>query len=86
MASYKVELSNSAEKALFKIPKKMLTKVTSALEGLAYNPRPQGCKKLSGYEDVYRIRIGDYRVIYEIHDEIILVKVLKIGHRRDVYR
>lgn len=86
MESYKVELSASAEKALFKIPKKMIEKVTHALEMLAHNPRPHGSKKLTGFADVYRIRIGYYRIIYEIHDNIILVKVLKIGHRKEIYR
>ena len=86
MANYRVELSSSAEKALFKIPKKMILKITAALEALSYNPHPHGCKKLSGFQNIYRVRIGDYRVIYEILEEIILVKVLKIGHRKEIYR
>ncbi len=86
MANYRVELSASAEKALFKIPKKMVERITFELQALSHNPRPQGCKKLVGFQDVYRIRVGDYRIVYEIHAQIILVKVLKIGHRKEVYR
>ena len=53
---------------------------------LADNPRPRGVEKLEGRENRYRIRVGDYRVIYEIHDEVLLVLVVRIGHRREVYR
>jgi mRNA interferase RelE/StbE len=56
------------------------------IEALATNPRPPGCRKLAGYKDVLRIRVGTYRVLYSVNDKRIIVIVLKIGHRRDVYR
>lgn len=86
MKSYKIEVSKSAEKTLFRLSKEMVVKVVSALQKLATEPRPAGCRKLGGQRDTYRIRIGVYRIIYEIHDDIVLVRVLKVGHRRDIYR
>lgn len=86
MAVYRVELSRSAEKALFKLPKTALQKIVAALKGLEASPYPPGCRKLSGETAVYRIRIQVYRIVYEVYDELVLVKVLKIGHRKDVYR
>ena len=56
------------------------------MRGLANDPRPPGCDKLAGVENLYRIRVGDYRVVYQIRDEMLLVLVVKIGHRREVYR
>ena len=86
MAKYRVELTHSAEKALYRLPKTVLPKVITALENLGTDPRPTGSRKLSGQADTYRIRVQKYRIIYEVYDEIIVVKVLKIGHRKDVYR
>lgn len=86
MAKYRVELTHSAEKTLFKLPKTVLPKILSALQGLAFDPFPAGCRKLSGEQNTFRIRVQNYRIIYEVHPEIILVKVLKIGHRKDIYR
>lgn len=86
MARYRVELSKSAEKALFKLPKAAIQKVVAAIRGLALNPYPAGCRKLAGEANVFRIRVKNYRIIYEVHKREILVVVLKIGHRRDVYR
>jgi mRNA interferase RelE/StbE len=59
--------------------------VTGAISSLQSNPRPAGCKKLAGNADYYRIRVGDYRVLYEIRDRVLLVLVIKVGHRREVY-
>lgn len=86
MASYRVELTASAEKQLRKLPKNDLPRVARALEMLALTPLPQGCRKLSGQTNTYRVRAGVYRIIYEILAAVVLVKVLKIGHRKDVYR
>lgn len=57
-----------------------------AIVALAETPRPPGCRKLTGYEDVFRIRVGRYRILYSIEEDRVLVIVLKVGHRRDVYR
>jgi mRNA interferase RelE/StbE len=86
MASYRVEITASAEKALARLPKADLTRVARAITALATDPRPAGCRRLKGHEDVYRIRVGLYRVIYSIDDRRIIVVVIKLGHRKDVYR
>ena len=86
MGKYRLIISNTAQKSLHKLPKKDLLHVLRVLETLAINPYPAGCRKLSGEEHVFRIRIGRYRVIYEIDGDELIVWVLKIGHRKDVYR
>jgi len=86
MASYRVEITASAEQALARLPKDDMSRVVRAITALATVPRPGGCRKLKGYEDVYRIRVGLYRVIYSIDDRRIIVVMLKLGHRKDVYR
>ena len=86
MVSYSVEITASAEKALARLPKDDMTRVVRAITALATEPRPGGCRKLEGHEDIYRIRVGLYRVIYSIDDRRIIVVVLKLGHRKDVYR
>jgi len=86
MASYRVEITASAEKALASLPKADMNRVVRAIAALAQVPRPGGCRKLRGHEDVYRIRVGLYRVIYSIDDRRIIVVVLKLGHRKDAYR
>ena len=86
MASYSVEISRSAEKALFKLPKKIIPKVIGAIKGLEFDPYPAGCRKLSGESRTYRIRVSHYRIIYEVFEKRILIKVLKIGNRKDIYR
>lgn len=86
MGKYKVELTRTAEKSLRRLPKKNLPKILAALSGLSFDPFPDGCRKLSGELHTFRIRISDYRIIYEVLEKVVLVKVLKIGHRKDVYR
>jgi mRNA interferase RelE/StbE len=86
MANYRIEISSSAEKALKKIPKKDIVKVIQVIEMLAISPFPEGCRKLKGEDDVYRIRQGNYRVIYEVLGKKLIILVLKIGHRKDIYK
>ena len=86
MEKYRVELVRSAEKTLSRLPKETIVKIAAALKGLAINPYPDGCRKLAGQTNTFRIRINVYRIIYEVHDDLVLVKVLKIGHRKDIYR
>lgn len=85
MDSYSIELTKSAEKELRRIDGRYIPGIFSAVEDLAKEPRPAGCKKLSGSVHTYRIRIGTYRVIYDIQESRLLVLVIKIGHRKDVY-
>jgi mRNA interferase RelE/StbE len=85
MAPYRLEFARSIRRDLKKIEKKEVRGILSAIENLAGNPRPVGAKKLTNQE-LFRIRIGNYRVIYEIHDDRLVVLVVKVGHRKDVYR
>jgi len=86
MASYKIEVSTTAEKQIRKLPKPDQVRVLRAVLGLASVPRPRGCRKLRGYEDVYRIRVGSYRVLYSIEEKRVFIIILKVGKRKDVYR
>jgi mRNA interferase RelE/StbE len=83
--TYTVEILRSAQKQLAKVDRQDRTRIITAIRELAQNPRPLGSKKLSG-RDAWRIRVGAYRAIYEVHDDRLLVLVITIGHRKDVYR
>ena len=86
MAKYEILISQSAEKTLKRLPKNDTARVVATIEKLAIDPRPQGCRKLSGEVDACRVRVGVYRIIYEIEDLLLRILILKIGHRKDVYR
>ena len=83
--TYTVEILRSAQKQLAKIDGQDRERIIDAIRALANDPRPPGSKKLSG-RSAWRIRIGTYRVIYEVHDERLLVLVVAVGHRREAYR
>jgi mRNA interferase RelE/StbE len=83
--SYVVEVKPSARKELEALPDNVLSRVITKIELLGQHPRPAGCKKLKGYKDQWRIRIGDWRVLYIIEDTAKLVSVTRIAHRREVY-
>ena len=85
MASYRLQLKRSAAKELEGVPAKDRRRLAERIDALAQSPRPIGCEKISG-EEKYRIRQGDFRVIYTIDDEQLAVIVYKVGHRRDVHR
>ncbi|MGA9046534.1 type II toxin-antitoxin system RelE family toxin [Sulfuricurvum sp.] len=85
MASYKIEIKKSAVKEIENLPSVILKRVVTHIQELANDPRPLGCKKLSG-DEKYRLRVGDYRILYEIEDEIVMVYVVKVAHRKEVYR
>ena len=85
MASYSVLVRPSAAKELERLPDKPRRQIAKRLRALAEHPRPAGCEKLTG-EDLYRIRQGDYRVVYSIEDAALTVLVIRIGNRREVYR
>jgi len=82
---YIVLIERYAQKQIMKLDKKIIPVIKSAIADLANNPRPQGYKKLKG-EDAYRIRVGDYRIIYEINDNTIIVTIVSVGHRKDIYK
>jgi mRNA interferase RelE/StbE len=85
-ADYSIEIETSAAKALAHIAQPFQTRIATAIAALAINPRPHGCTKLSGRKDAFRIRIGNYRVVYTVNDLVRIVRVEKIAHRREVYR
>jgi mRNA interferase RelE/StbE len=85
MASYELLFKKSVAKDLREFPKADVARIMRRIRALADDPRPPGCEKLSGLER-YRVRQGPYRIIYEIEDRSLVVLIVKIGHRRDVYR
>ncbi len=85
MAKYKITIKKSAAKELEDIPRKELRRIVKRIQSLALNPRPQGCQKLSR-QSRFRIRQGDYRIVYSVEDKGCIVDIVKIGHRREIYR
>lgn len=85
MARYELRVRPSVAKDLRRIPKVEVKRILARIEGLRDDPRAPGCEKLSGAE-LYRVRQGVYRIVYEIHDEWITVEVIRVGHRGEVYR
>ncbi len=85
MARYEILFKESVYKELKSIPKTDLKKILSKIERFADDPRPIGSQKLTGFE-LYRVRQGQYRIVYSIQDNQLLIHVLKVGHRKDIYR
>jgi len=86
MASYQIEIKPSASKELEKLPRQMVIRVVAAIRELADNPYPSGVKKLSGFDRTFRIRVGDFRVLYDIYENRLVIEIIRIRHRKDVYR
>lgn len=84
--TWQIEIKRSARKALLSLPSMMQRRLGERIDALADEPRPPGARKLAGSDIQYRIRVGDYRILYEIHDNRLVINVIKIGHRREVYR
>jgi len=83
---YEIGFTRTAERGLAALPKAVLVRVDAPILRLALDPRPAGSKKLKGSEELYRIRVGDYRVVYQIDYEHLRILVVNVGNRRDVYR
>ena len=83
--SYEVFIKPAAQRQLKKLPRAVQADLIALIERLTDDPRPPGCKKLRGRQNQYRIRLGDYRVIYSVEDMALVIRVLKVGHRRDIY-
>jgi mRNA interferase RelE/StbE len=83
---YRVVVLPSAARSLGRLPRNDIRRIAEVIDSLQVNPRPSGVVKLTGGEDKYRVRVGRYRVLYIIRDEILTVTVVAVGHRRDVYR
>jgi mRNA interferase RelE/StbE len=84
--SYRVELTTAAARQVRKLPRPIRDRVLEGIEELGEDPRPNGSKKLAGEQTAWRIRIGDYRVIYDVFDDELVVIVVRAAHRREVYR
>jgi len=83
---YKITIKASARKELEKIPKAIRVHLIDAINDLAADPRPSGCKKLLNFDNSFRIRQGDYRIIYRVSDNELTITIIKVGNRKDVYK
>ncbi len=86
MEPFKIQWRNSTKKDLRNLPRQEVARVVSAVAALASDPQPHGSQKLSGSERTHRIRVGDYRVIYEVFAESNVIEIQRVRHRKDVYR
>jgi mRNA interferase RelE/StbE len=86
MAEYSIEVSATAERQLRKLSKRDQHRVVKVIEQLGVEPRPRGCRKLQAYDDIYRVKTGVFRILYSVEDRRLLVLVLKVGHRKTIYR
>ena len=86
MASYQIDWKSSARKELRKLPSDMIQKIMAEVESLVENPFPPDCRKLTGSEQTWRIRIGNYRVIYNVLSAVLIIEIVRVAHRKDVYR
>lgn len=84
--AYTVIIKKSAQKQITAIPAIYIDAIEKSILALADNPRPNGCKKLTGSKNIYRVRVGAYRIVYEIHDKIVTVFIFDVDHRKQVYR
>lgn len=83
---YEVLVERSVERTLKRLPHQVFVRIVTAIKDLGVNPRPSGCRKLAGSDSDWRVRAGDYRVLYEIDDEKRIVRILHVRHRREAYR
>lgn len=83
---YTIKIKNSVKKDLSKISEPYFSKIEDKVLKLRENPIPSDCKKLKGMDNAYRIRVSDYRIVYTIQNNILLVEVIKVGHRKDIYK
>ena len=83
---YKIEFTSRAFNDIFRLPRVIQTRLRPRIDALAHEPRPRGARRLSENARLWRLRVGDYRIVYEIRDRELIVAVIRLGHRRDVYR
>jgi mRNA interferase RelE/StbE len=83
---YAVEFSKRAMRELAGVPQPVRNRINGRIRALADDPRPPGSQRLAGFEDLLRVRVGDYRIIYQVKDGVLIVVVVRLGHRRDIYR
>lgn len=83
---FRLEITEKARRQLDRLHGQIRTRIQSAIQQLAANPRPPGSLKMADMKNAWRIRVGEYRIIYEIHDDVLVIVIVRVGHRRDVYR
>ena len=83
---YRIEFSYRAAKAYRTLPEDVRRRIEPKIDALAEHPRPHGARKIEGEQTAYRVRVGDYRILYEVHDRPLLILIMNVGHRREVYR
>jgi mRNA interferase RelE/StbE len=84
--SYKLIWKSSAERELRQLPKEIIIKLLTLAESLVQNPFPSGVKKMHGAQNTYRVRSGNYRLIYEVQGSVLLIQIIRVGHRQEVYK
>lgn len=85
MSDYQIRITEAVQKKLDKLPDFVASKLIKSMQQLAFNPRPAGCKKLKG-QDGFRIRVGDYRIIYQLKNQQLIILILDVGLRKDIYK
>jgi mRNA interferase RelE/StbE len=83
---YSIRFAESAARSLARVPAVVRLRITTKIDALADNPHPAGTRNMKGDEHAYRLRVGDYRVVYDIIEDAVVVLILRVGHRKDVYR
>lgn len=83
---YRISISKTAQKEMAALPDSQLLRINESILQLAENPRPSGCKKLKGFKDLYRIRIGSFRVVYSLKDKTLTIEILRVADRKDIYK
>ena len=84
--TYEIQFSKSASKQIKKLPSEIQERIQVKINSLAIEPRPDGVKKLKGRENGYRVRVGDYRILYDVFDDVLLVIIVEVGHRSNIYK
>jgi mRNA interferase RelE/StbE len=85
MDCYNIIIKASAKKELSALPKPIISRLIHAIETLATDPRPNGVRKLAGVQNIYRVRVSDYRIVYRIEDDKLIIEVIRVAHRKDAY-
>lgn len=83
---YRVEINKSAQREIARLPGDARRRVLAVIADLAGEPRPLGARRILGADDTYRVRVGDYRVVYEVGDRVLIVFIIRVAHRKDAYR
>ena len=86
MDFYKIQWKRSALKELRKKDRSVIARIIESVESLANNPIPHGSRKIQGTDHTYRIRVGDYRIVYSVESHILLIEIIRVGHRKDIYQ